>query len=303
MSVFQMELNDYPHFDLAEYGTLCSMGQHCPGFSKVLYDALIYLGYDGDALVYRRRLSTAHGIEQCEISMAIPFDPMEPWSGSVIGSEPDTGVELMAHMALTSFCEDRLTTTAALPITLLPIRDQENPVWQQHVEVVSNLKGTHFHAGMTSLARYAQYLFNLQHNTARTSMQQRTHLTTYKESAITATREIERLSHENAILRSGARPPSEQDRELQEVHRHLSNTEHGWNHTHMLLDITCEEVKTRTHRIIHLEHHVEVHDAELEERAETIANLEQQLLELQVQAPPEPADPEEIDAMSGIDED
>jgi hypothetical protein len=24
--VFQMELNDYPHFDLAEDGRLCSMG-------------------------------------------------------------------------------------------------------------------------------------------------------------------------------------------------------------------------------------------------------------------------------------
>jgi hypothetical protein len=34
-----------------------------------------------------------------------------------------------------------------------------------------------------------------------------------------------------------------------------------------------------------------------------ITNLEQQLLELQVQEPPEPADPEEITAMSGIDED
>jgi hypothetical protein len=34
-----------------------------------------------------------------------------------------------------------------------------------------------------------------------------------------------------------------------------------------------------------------------------IANLEQQLLELQVQAPPEPTNPEEIDAMSGVDED
>jgi hypothetical protein len=34
-----------------------------------------------------------------------------------------------------------------------------------------------------------------------------------------------------------------------------------------------------------------------------IANLEQQLLELQVQAPPEPANPEEIDAMLGVDED
>jgi hypothetical protein len=71
----------------------------------------------------------------------------------------------------------------------------------------------------------------------------------------------------------------------------------------LLLDITREDVETRTHGIIHLEHHVEVQDTELEERAETIANLEQQLLELQGQAPPEPADPEEIDAMSGINED
>jgi hypothetical protein len=46
----------------------------------------------------------------------------------------------------------------------------------------------------------------------------------------------------------------------------------------MLLDITREEVDTRTHEIIHLEHHVETQDAKLEERAETITNLEQQLL-------------------------
>jgi hypothetical protein len=50
----------------------------------------------------------------------------------------------------------------------------------------------------------------------------------------------------------------------------------------MLLNITREEVETRTHRI---------------------TNLVQQLLELQVQAPPEPADPKEIDAILGIDED
>jgi hypothetical protein len=116
---------------------------------------------------------------------------------------------------------------------------------------VSDLEGPHFHVGMTSLAT-------------------------------AATREIERLRHENAILRSGACPPSEQEHELQEVYRHLSNIEQGWNHTRMLLDITREEVETRTHVIIHLEHHVEVQDAMLEERAETIANLEQQLLELQV---------------------
>jgi hypothetical protein len=48
----------------------------------------------------------------------------------------------------------------------------------------------------------------------------------------------------------------------------------------MFLDITPEEVDIHTHGIIHLEHHMETQNAELEERAETIANLEQQLLQL-----------------------
>jgi hypothetical protein len=128
----------------------------------------------------------------------------------------------MTHIALTSLCEDHLVATAALPIALLPIQDQGNLVWQQHLEAVSNLKGPHFHVGMTSLARYAQYMFNIQHNTARTGMQWRTRMTAYKESATAATHETERLSHENAILHSGARPLSEQDRERYEVYRRLS---------------------------------------------------------------------------------
>jgi hypothetical protein len=48
-----MELNDYPYFNLPEDGRLCSTGQHCPGFSRVLYDTLIHLGYGGDISVYR----------------------------------------------------------------------------------------------------------------------------------------------------------------------------------------------------------------------------------------------------------
>jgi hypothetical protein len=44
-----MELNDYPRFDLTE--------------DRRLYDALILLGYDGDASVYRCRLSTAHDMD------------------------------------------------------------------------------------------------------------------------------------------------------------------------------------------------------------------------------------------------
>jgi hypothetical protein len=102
---------------------------------------------------------------------------------------------------------------------LLPIQNQENPVWQQRLEAVSNLKGPHFHAAKTSLVRYAQYLFNLQHNTTRTGMQQHVHLTAYEEHTTNTSRELERLRHEDAVLRSGVHPPLEQDRELQVTYR------------------------------------------------------------------------------------
>jgi hypothetical protein len=128
MSDFQMELNDYLHFNLTEDGRMCSMGQHCPGFLRVLYDTLIRHGYDGDASVYRCRLSMAHGLDRCEVSVTIPFDPTEPWLGSVIGSMPNIGVEMMAHITLTSLYEDCFAATTALPIALLPIQNQENPV-------------------------------------------------------------------------------------------------------------------------------------------------------------------------------
>jgi hypothetical protein len=105
-------------------------------------------------------------------------------------------------------------------------------------------------------------------------------LTAYEESATAAASELERLRHENAILHSSALSPLEQDHELQVAYHCLGEAECGWNYTHILLDITREEVGICTHGIIHLEHHVESRDIELQEREETIANLEQQLLEL-----------------------
>ncbi len=69
-------------------------------------------------------------------------------------------------------------------------------------------------------------------------MQQRTRLTAYKESDTAATHDIERLRHENAVLRSGVHPPSKQDHEQQVAYRRFSEVEHGWNHTCHLLDVT-----------------------------------------------------------------
>jgi hypothetical protein len=48
--------------------------------------------------------------------------------------------------------------------------------------------------------------------------------------------------------------------------------------------------------IVHLEKAIKMQDLELDERAEMIATLEQQL-----QVPPTPEDPDEANAMLGID--
>jgi hypothetical protein len=58
---FQMNMGNYPHVTIAEDGSLCSTGQHRPGFSRVLYNALRQLGYNGDAAIYHGRMSMAHG--------------------------------------------------------------------------------------------------------------------------------------------------------------------------------------------------------------------------------------------------
>jgi hypothetical protein len=156
-----MNMDDYPHFFLVEDGRLCSMGQHCPGFPRVLYDTFLHLSYDGEVPIYRYRLSMVDILDICKTSMMIPINPMEPWMGTVVGSDPDTTVEQMAHIALTSLCESRLATTAEMPIALFPIRNQENPMWKQRLEAMSDLESPHINVGMAVMAKYVQYLFNL----------------------------------------------------------------------------------------------------------------------------------------------
>jgi hypothetical protein len=127
---FQMNMDHYPHVTISVVWSLCSTGQHRPGFPRVLYDALRQLGYDGDTPVYRGRLSMAHGHNKCEVNVMIPLNPMEPWMATVNGVELDETVEQTAQVALTSLCETRLADTTVMPIALFPIRNQEDPMWK-----------------------------------------------------------------------------------------------------------------------------------------------------------------------------
>jgi hypothetical protein len=151
---------------------------------------------------------------------------------------------------------------------------------------------------MVVMTKYVQYMFNLQRNTAKTVVQQRLWMTFLEQH-------VEGLRHENATLHSGTLPPSGQDHKLQVTYRRLSEAEHWWHYSRQQLDVARTMVDERTHAIIHLEHHVEQQDLDLEERAATIATLEQQLQALQLQMPPAPvvpATPSKPDAESDVDE-
>jgi hypothetical protein len=141
MVVFQTNMDNYPHITIAADGSLCSTGQHRPGFPRVLYGALRQLGYDGDAPVYRGCMSMAHGQDKCEVNVVIPLNPMEPWMATVIGVELDETVKQTAQVALTSLCETRIADTATMPTALFLIRNQEDPMWKQRLEAVSNPEG------------------------------------------------------------------------------------------------------------------------------------------------------------------
>jgi hypothetical protein len=112
----------------------------------VLYDALLHLGYNGDVPVYRARMSMAHSMEQCEVSMTIPLNPTESWMATIIGVDLDDTVEQTAQVALTFLCGSRFADTAAIPIALFLARYQGEHMWQQRPQSISDPEGPHFHA-------------------------------------------------------------------------------------------------------------------------------------------------------------
>jgi hypothetical protein len=195
-----------------------------------------------------------NGLDICETSVMIPFDQEDLRTGTIVGSEHDTTIKQAAHITLTSLCESRLISTAVMPITLFPIQNQENPMWKQLLEAVSDLKGPNFSAGMAAMAKYEQYLFNLQHNTVRIVMQQHMHLTAYDEHNTAISCDLEQMKQENALLHGGTLHPSDQDHELKVMCCCLSEVKHAWHYIRQQLDASHAVVDARTHVIIHLEH-------------------------------------------------
>jgi hypothetical protein len=83
---------------------------------------------------------------------------------------------------------------------------------------------------MAAMAEYAQGLFNLQHSTDTTVIQQRLYMAAYEERYTATSRELAQLKSEKDLLCGDTVPPSEQDWELKVVYHHLSEAEHVWHY-------------------------------------------------------------------------
>jgi hypothetical protein len=147
-------------------------------------------------------------------------------------------------------CERCLTDTADTSISLFLICDQEEPERHQHLEATCDLTRLQFSARWAHMAKYIQYLFNLQHNTDCIIIEQCAHLNAYEEQATHTSREAERMGRKNHILRQGAFGITEKYLELQVAYHHLSEVEHRLNFTRSQLELAHKEVDTRTHSIV-----------------------------------------------------
>jgi hypothetical protein len=175
-------MGDYSYCTF-ENGRLDTRGLDHHDFPLLLWDALVQTGYGDRALEYYGRLYEEHDLQHCDIYVDIPSHPMFPdgslWSTWAIRADMDDAMEKYTHMALTALCSQNLAAAAGTPILLYHIQDRSNPEWKTRMDEVGNVFQVHYHSGWSYMARYAQHMFQLQHNTQRIITEQRCHLVGY----------------------------------------------------------------------------------------------------------------------------
>jgi chromosome segregation ATPase len=102
----------------------------------------------------------------------------------------------------------------------------------------------------------------------------------YERLAIIVGLDSERLGHENHAFHQEMVRVLDKDLELSSGYHRLSEVQWELSHTRTKLQEAWEEIYTRTHAIVHLEHAIKQQDSEHEVREEEITNLFQQVLDL-----------------------
>jgi hypothetical protein len=91
--------------------------------------------------------------------LAHPTDTtMMAWSTTARGNDLDDTLERAGHRAITEFCERHLSVLSDTTIVLLPVRNEGNTVWCEHVATVGDPGLLTHHADWALMARYSQHV-------------------------------------------------------------------------------------------------------------------------------------------------
>jgi hypothetical protein len=151
-------MDDYPYASLRADGWFRCDGLHRPVFPTFLQDMLHRFGYTG-ILVYRGHPYCQFGLVRCKVYVDIPAHPPDPtmmaWFTTTQGDNLDETLERAAHQALMKFCERHLPVLDDTAAILLPVQNEGNVVWSEHVAAVGDPELPTHHAGWALTARYS----------------------------------------------------------------------------------------------------------------------------------------------------
>jgi hypothetical protein len=102
---------------------------------------------------------------RCKVHVGILAHPtdltMMTWFTMARGDDLDDTLERATHQALTQFCEHHLSILGDTTITLLPIQNEGNMIWSEHVAAVGDPELLTHHAGWALTARYTKHVSSL----------------------------------------------------------------------------------------------------------------------------------------------
>jgi hypothetical protein len=291
-------MDDYPYATLGADGWFLCDGLHRPGFPTLLRDMLHRFGYTG-LPTYRGHPYRQFGLGRYKVHvdlLAHPTDPtMTAWFTTARGDDLDDTLERAVHQALTEFCERHLPVLGDTAITLLPIQNEGNTVWSERLAAIGDPELLTHHVGWALTARYAQHVSSLLLEECASQVKAKNRVI---KDIQKGNRE---LLQKNARLETCIR---ELNDELMMTYRSCDFKTDDLDDTRTRLQHAQDELVAAQSYIHHLETELHERDEQLEASQAQAADLQHKVEHLQELIPPElEEDPEEIEGMSGVDDD
>jgi chromosome segregation ATPase len=235
---------------------------------------------------------------------------MTAWFTMARGDDLDDTLERATHQALTEFCERHLPVLGDAAIALLPVQNEGNAVWSERMVAIGNPELLTHHAGWALNARYAQHVSSrLQEVTATGA-----HLRLRLEECAGQVKAKNRVIKD---IQKGNRELLQNNTHLEMLIRELNDELMKTYHSHDFKTDDLDDTRTRPQHaqdeltaaqsyIHHLETELHKRDKQLEASQAQAADLQHEVEHLQELIhlePKELEEPEEIEGMSGVDDD